>query len=194
MGFLSVLSFAHELAAARVQPGDIAVDATAGNGVDTAYLARLVGPKGRVHAFDIQEAALEATAGRLRKELPGQEDRVSLHLASHDRMLELVPEEAHGRVAAVMFNLGYLPGAAQEVITRPDTTLPALQSALELLRAGGVLTVAVYPGHDGGRAEADAVEAWAAALPTARYQAMCYRFLNAVNNPPYLIAIDKKER
>lgn len=192
MGFLSVLSFAHELAAARLRPGDCAIDATAGNGVDTLFLARAVGSGGRVHAFDIQDAALAATEARLAKELPEGRRRVFLHLASHDKMMERIPEEDHGKVAAVMFNLGYLPGADQTVITRPSTTLPALETALTLLRKEGVLTVAVYPGHEGGRTEADAVEEWAAGLPQGSFQTVSYRFLNQRNHPPYLIAAVKR--
>lgn len=194
MGFLSVLSFAQELAGSRIQPGDTAVDATAGNGVDTLFLAKAVGGNGAVHAFDIQEAALEKTRNRLMKELGESAGRVRLHLASHDRMDELVPEPDHGRVAAIMFNLGYLPGADHTVITRPGTTLPALNAAIRLLRPGGVLTVAVYPGHDGGRTEADAVEAWANGLPQEVCQVLCYRFMNQRNNPPYLIAAEKRQR
>lgn len=193
MGFVSILSFAQELAAARIQPGDVCIDATAGNGVDTLFLLKAAGAGGTVHAFDIQEAALANTRQRLAKELP--EDRLSgarLHLASHERMKELLPPEQHGRVAAAMFNLGYLPGADHSLITRPDTTLPALSAALELLRPGGVLTIAVYPGHEGGAAEAEAVSTWAAGLKQAEFQAMSYRFLNQRNNPPYLIAVEKR--
>lgn len=192
MGFLSVLSFAQELAAARIRPGDTAVDATAGNGVDTLFLAKAVGAKGAVHAFDIQDAALEKTRERLLREPAGGLGRVELHLASHDRMEDYVPVADHGRAAAVMFNLGYLPGADQSVITVPGTTLPALNAALSLLRPGGVLTVTVYPGHEGGRAEAEAVDAWAAELPQETCQALCYRFVNQHRQPPYLIAVEKR--
>jgi tRNA A58 N-methylase Trm61 len=45
-----------------VRPGDLAVDATAGNGQDAAALARLIGPAGTLHAFDIQEQAIQRTA------------------------------------------------------------------------------------------------------------------------------------
>ncbi|PNH03525.1 putative rRNA methylase ytqB, partial [Tetrabaena socialis] len=37
-----------------LRPGDTAVDATCGNGHDTLFLARAVGPGGHVFAFDIQ--------------------------------------------------------------------------------------------------------------------------------------------
>ena len=40
-----------------VRAGDTVIDATLGNGHDTLELARLVGPNGLVHGFDIQEKA-----------------------------------------------------------------------------------------------------------------------------------------
>ncbi|MDF2923264.1 MAG: hypothetical protein K0R57_2178 [Paenibacillaceae bacterium] len=194
MGFVSVLSFAQQLAAARIRPGETCIDATAGNGVDTLFLAKATGNGGMVHAFDIQEDALARTGHRLRQELPEAWTGIRLHHASHDRMTELVPREQHGAVAAVMFNLGYLPGSDHTVITRPDTTLPALDAALALLRQGGVLTVAVYPGHEGGAMEAEAVDRWAAGLKQEEFQAVNYRFLNQRNHPPYLIAVEKRQR
>jgi predicted methyltransferase len=192
MGFVSILSFAHELAAHRIQPGDVCIDATAGNGVDTLFLAKAAGSGGMVHAFDIQEAALANTQQRLSKELSERFTGVRLHLASHVHMKEIIPPEQHGKVAAIMFNLGYLPGADHSLITTPSTTLPALSDALLLLRQGGVLTIAVYPGHEGGQAEAEAVDAWAQGLKQAEYQAVTYRFLNQRNTPPYLIAVEKR--
>lgn len=192
MGFLSILSFAQQLAEARIHQGDVCIDATAGNGVDTVFLAKAVGSGGMVYGFDVQEAALNKTQERLSRELSHRFTGVRLLLASHHRMAELIPPEQHGAVAAIMFNLGYLPGSDQTVITRPSTTLPALESALSLLRQGGVLTIAVYPGHPGGQAEAEAVEAWAAALKQEEFQVMSYRFINQNNHPPYLIAVEKR--
>lgn len=37
-----------------LRPGDVAVDATAGNGHDTLFLAQAVGPSGTVYAIDVQ--------------------------------------------------------------------------------------------------------------------------------------------
>lgn len=42
-----------------------AIDATAGNGHDTLFLAGILGPQGEVAAFDIQPQALENTSARL---------------------------------------------------------------------------------------------------------------------------------
>jgi len=191
MGFLSILSFAHTIVRDRVRPGDIAVDATMGNGHDTLFLARLVGDAGHVYAFDIQEAALANTAERLASSgLPSS--RCTLLLDDHAAMAERLPASAVGEVSAVMFNLGYLPGADHTVVTRTASTLKALEAALAVLRVGGAVTVVVYPGHEGGADEAAAVEAWAAALDQSRYQSMAYRFLNQRNAPPYVIAVEKR--
>jgi len=199
MGFESVLSMARRLVAERLRPGGgdsrggPAVDATAGGGVDTLFLARTVGPGGCVYAFDVQEAALARTRERLAQHnADAGLARVELLLAGHERMLELAPAEAHGRVQAVMFNLGYLPGGDTAVITKPGTTLAAMEAALALLAPGGVLTAVLYPGHAGGDAEAQAVSAWAAGIPSAIAQAMQYRFVQKPH-APYLLALVKRQ-
>lgn len=216
MGFLSVLSMAHKLVGERVSPGDTVVDATCGNGVDTTFLARLVGPRGLVYGFDIQPEALERTrvrledgiranrapadaastagtdAGRAMPDL-GSADKqpVKLVLASHADMALHVDGSVRGRTAAVMFNLGYLPGADPSVITQPQSTVAALESALSLLRPGGIVTAVVYPGHAGGDLEADAVLRWASELPAPAGQAVLYRMAQKPESP-FLIAVEKK--
>ena len=51
----TALHFSHQLLKEVVEPGDFVIDATMGNGHDTAFLAELVGPSGEVFAFDIQK-------------------------------------------------------------------------------------------------------------------------------------------
>ena len=53
------MTCAHDWISRLVLPGDTVVDATAGNGHDTAFLARLVGPEGKVHAKQNPFAALK---------------------------------------------------------------------------------------------------------------------------------------
>ena len=244
MGFLSVLSFAHKLAQERVLPGDTVVDATVGGGVDTLFLAGLVGEGGRVYGFDVQREALDKTAARLAAanigcavdysgstkpdrgvamngEKPehagvglndeaqprgsttiverfadpahgGIHPRVLLVQRSHAEMAKTLHEQSHGNVAAVMFNLGYLPGFDQTVITTPESTLPALEAAFFLLRRGGIATIVVYPGHEGGDTEAAAVHNWASKLPGSAAQTVIYRMINRSDNAPYLIAVEKR--
>ena len=149
---------AHELLATTLQPGDLAVDATAGNGHDTLYLAQRVSPGGRVYAFDVQHRALDATAGKLYA--AGLRDNVNLCRTGHQDMLQRIPAAWHGRVAAITFNLGYLPGGDKQITTAATSTLAALEQSLQLLQNGGVLSVLAYRGHPGGAQEADAVQRW----------------------------------
>ncbi|CAH0122024.1 MULTISPECIES: class I SAM-dependent methyltransferase [unclassified Paenibacillus] len=205
MGFLSVLSFAHKLVKERVRSGDAVVDATVGTGVDTLFLAQAAGETGTVYGFDIQPQALALAEERLRKALgercriadgsgpEGGRANVRLLLRSHAELAAALPAPLHGRIAAVMFNLGYLPAAFADtgVITLAETTLPALEGALAVLKPGGIATIVLYPGHEGGGAEADAVERWCAALPGTTAQAVIYRMLQK-SDAPYMIALEKK--
>ncbi|URJ52874.1 class I SAM-dependent methyltransferase [Paenibacillus polymyxa] len=193
MGFLSVLSYAHQLVAARVQPGDTAIDATVGTGADTLFLAKAAGKRGRVYGFDIQQEALHCARRRLEENASPSLAEVSLLLQGHEQMREAVPDMLHGKVAAVMFNLGYLPseGADPTVITHTDSTLVALDAALHLLRPRGILTAVLYPGHAGGSEEADAVLQWASALPVSSGQSIIYRQLQRAASP-FVVAVEKK--
>jgi len=149
-------AWAHEIVAGAVKSGDLAVDATAGNGHDTVFLAGLVGEQGRVVAIDVQASAIESA--RARVAAAGLAGRVDFFHECHAQLATRVEREA----GAVMFNLGYLPGADHAVMTRPEETLVAIEAARGLLRPGGVLTIVCYPGHAGGDREAAAVVEWAA--------------------------------
>ncbi|MEZ6060971.1 MAG: FAD-dependent oxidoreductase [Planctomycetaceae bacterium] len=142
---------AQQLVAEVVKPGDTVIDATVGNGFDTCHLSRLVGDAGLVIGFDIQEAALASTTQRLQAH--GLQN-VRLILRGHET---LNSEVSPLSVAAVMFNLGYLPRGDKKVITSPETTVPAIQQAAEALRAGGIMTILAYRGHAGGPEEGTAV-------------------------------------
>ncbi|MEZ5940132.1 MAG: class I SAM-dependent methyltransferase [Planctomycetaceae bacterium] len=137
-----------------VKPGEFVVDATIGNGYDTLFLTQLVGPAGIVHGFDIQSSAIQGT----RERVCGFAGQIVLHQASHAEMLAHLPQGMVGNVAALMFNLGYLPGSDKSCITTTESTLEGLRQSLQLLRSGGILTVLAYPGHPGGWEEAAAVE------------------------------------
>lgn len=144
---------AQSLVAAVVSEGETVVDATAGNGYDTEFLLQLVGHAGRVIACDIQSEAIAATRRRC-----SAATNLTLHQGDHAAILtELVEGDAF-RVAAVMMNLGYLPGGDKSLTTTVDSTLSALQASLHLLRGGGILSVLAYVGHPGGKEEAAAVE------------------------------------
>lgn len=135
-----------------LQPGELAIDGTAGNGHDTLFLARQVGPTGTVLACDLQPAALSRTAERLRE---AEIDHVDLIAGDHAELGTWLV--GRGPVAAAMFNLGYLPGGDKSITTSPAGTLRALHAVAEALRPGGGLSVIAYPGHRGGAEETTSV-------------------------------------
>lgn len=187
-GLRGAVALSHHFLRGRVRPGDCAVDATCGNGRDTLLLAQLVGPDGRVWAFDVQEHAMAAT--RLRLEEAGCLAQTELVLAGHERLAALVREP----LRAVVFNLGYLPGGDRQVVTEPDKSVAALQQAAQLLAAGGIITVCVYTGHPGGTEEGAAVAGWGAALDPMRFNVWQSRQLNRPGTAPYLMVVERTER
>lgn len=169
-----------------INKGDIVIDATMGNGYDTKYLAEKVGENGLVYSFDVQEEAIKSTKKRLEKaELI---DRVNLILDGHQNMDMYVNKE----VSCVMFNLGYLPRAKHKVITKPETTLEAIKKSLELLKPNGVVSIAIYTGHEGGMDECDEVFEYVSKLDQSEFSVLNCNFVNQINHPPRLIMIEKK--
>jgi predicted methyltransferase len=154
---------AHDVIAGHVHAGDTGIDATMGNGHDTLFLAQLVGKTGHVYAFDVQQQAIDQTRGRL--EMSGAAEQVTLINGDHAKMAGLLPPGVAGSAAAVVFNLGYLPGGDKNVTTGAESTLNALDASLELIKPGGIISLLVYVGHAGGMKEHDAILEWLAGLP-----------------------------
>lgn len=184
-GLGSAVHLVQHLLSESVKIGGTAVDATAGRGNDTLFLARLVGPEGRVFSFDTQEKALHST--RMLLENAGMAERVSLVKAGHEDMDRYVS----GPVDTVVFNLGYLPGGDHSFITRPESTVRALKSALGLLRPGGRVGLVIYTGHPGGMDECEAVENTAACLDGALFSVIKITVLNRAAIAPVVIVIEK---
>lgn len=159
----SLLEMAHEAAGKVLVGGDLAVDATLGNGCDAVHLALCVGPRGRVIGFDVQAEAIAASRARLGS--AGLVDRVVLLAESHERVAARASELGEGRpLRVVMFNLGYRPGGSHAIVTEAGTTVAALEAAFSELATPGLITVVSYVGHAGGRAEHEAVRRWAGGL------------------------------
>lgn len=167
MSTFSLVQQAHSALSEILANSDLAIDATVGNGHDTLFLAEEVGKEGTVYGFDIQESALDTAHRRLQE--AGLAGNVSLYHAGHEAMAVVLPESLAGQVKAVMFNLGYLPGGDKGRTTGINTTLAALEQARSFLAPGGAVSVLAYTGHPGGREEAEAVKAWAAALSPEFY-------------------------
>lgn len=180
-----VIQYAQKLLQMSVSEGDIAVDATAGNGHDTLFLANLVGDDGYVYAFDIQKEAVDATLHRLLDN--ALEHRAIVLNDGHENIANYVTKP----VAGAIFNLGYLPGSDHDIVTKPNTTIQALESLLKLLKVGGMIVLVVYHGHEGGKEERDEVIRFVSDLPQKNVHVLRYEFINQKNDPPFIIALEK---
>jgi predicted methyltransferase len=180
---------AHEFLRLRVAPGGHALDATAGQGQDADFLARLLGPEGTVHACDIQPAALQATRHRWMGIDEPKAD-LHLHLLGHEVVHDALRAAGVTQLQAIMFNLGYFPNGGRKLVTQATTTLAALRALLPMLAPGGALTVVAYPRHAGGREEMAAVIDWASHLPALACRAHHLQPLNLGPLRPQLIAVE----
>ncbi len=162
---IPLTELAHNLIREVLRPGDMAIDATAGNGHDTQFLAETVGRDGTVYAFDIQPAAISITAQRL--DAAGLTN-CRLILGSHADLHSSLRADSRP-LKAVMLNLGYLPGGDKQQTTRIETTLAAIEQGLKLMSDGGIMTILAYIGHDGGADEAAGVERLLNTLPAAHF-------------------------
>lgn len=183
-GFQPTVQLAHRWLDDFLLPGATAVDATVGNGYDTLYLARKVGPDGRVFGFEIQEQALHNTAEMLKNE--GFQENVKLFHTGHENMAEYIK----GEVNVIIFNLGYLPGGDHSIVTRPNTTVRAVTDGLDLLKNGGVICLVIYTGHPGGEEEELHLEQFLRGLDKQRFCVTKLNFLNR-NKAPYIIMVEK---
>lgn len=154
---------AHLAWEAHLHAGGLFVDATAGNGLDTLFLARLTGPRGTVIAMDIQKSALERTAARL--SLSSLAERVTLIHADHANLDHILRENAKGQPDLVCFNLGYLPHGDHRICTQTASTHAACQAAATSLAPGGYLSLIAYRGHPGAMEETEMITRWIAGLP-----------------------------
>ena len=163
----------------------LAVDATAGNGYDTLFLAAHTQPDCRIWALDIQAQALEKTKTRLTE--AHLENKVFFCRHSHAELLKVIPEPPD----CIVFNLGYLPGGDHTMTTQAATTLPALGQALQLLRPGGWCSVMMYPGHEAGKIERELLLTWASSLERTTASVSHWHMVNHQEGAPELLLLEK---
>ena len=181
----NALALSHDYMSRCVKAGDVVIDATAGNGNDTLFLAELVGENGKVFAFDIQEAAILNTKKRLRD--AGVSDWCEVIADGHENMEKYVKQS----VKAVMFNFGRLPGGDVNLFTKPETSIQAIKMALHLVEKDGLVTLAIYYGGPNGFGEKDAILAFLKELDNRQYSVLYQEFINYPNNAPILVCITK---
>lgn len=178
-----VLQYAKTLLTQTIEEGATVIDATAGNGHDTLFLAKLVGNTGHVYAFDIQQQALDHTKERL----GSYASRVTLINDGHEMVTNYVAQP----IDAAIFNLGYLPGGDHSIVTIATTTIEAIDRMLDLLIVGGIIILVIYHGHAGGAIERDAIIQHVSQYDQKYVHVLQYQFLNQKNTPPFIIALEK---
>ena len=172
----------------HLSEGEVAVDFTMGNGNDTLFLSKAVGEQGRVYAFDIQNEALISTEAHLKAN--GAPENYTLICDSHHRVKDYVKE----RIKVGMFNLGYLPRSGKKgVTTMRETTMPAVEAAIDLLLPDGALIIAIYPGHLEGALEGDMLREYFKTLSRFRSCASEFHILNSPDSP-YFFLVEKSPR
>lgn len=182
---LNTLAMIHDFLRQHIREGAFCIDATAGKGRDTALLCRLAGPTGRVLSFDIQSEAVEQTRTLLAQEGLNAE----VILDSHANMDQYA---SPGQVDAIVFNLGRLPGGDPNIFTRAETSLPAIECGLRLLRPGGIMAIALYYGKENGYQERDAVLSFLETLDDRNYSVLSCHWQNRRSDPPMPIFIWKE--
>ncbi len=171
--------------------GDLVVDGTVGNGYDTLKLAELVGSDGTVYGFDTQKDALASAFARL--EEANLEGQCNMIQDSHHKMRAHIHPESWGKIGAVIFNLGYLPGGEKSHTTKRETTLLAIEESLDLIKIDGLVSITLYGGHEEGASEKQAVLEFAEKLDSRKYHVGYVSFVNQKNNPPEILWITKKK-
>lgn len=187
--FSQITSWCHTVIQSLAPEGGLYIDATMGKGNDTLFLCRLAGERGRVLAFDIQEEALRAT-----KELLcgyQMENRARLILDGHEHMDQYADRES---ADVICFNFGYLPGGDHSIATRPETSVDAVRSGLDILKSGGMMSLCIYSGGDTGFEEKRALLSFLRTLPPREYTVIVNEYYNRENHPPMPVFIFKNER
>lgn len=173
----------------KLKTAKLVVDATAGNGQDTLFMAANTPENTVVLSFDVQESAIQAT-----QKLLSQHNlltKVKLYCVSHTDINHYLNKTM---IDIAMFNLGYLPGDNHRVVTKTDSTLLAVKQVIEYLNEGGVLSIVAYPGHEEGLQEEQELYKFLAVLPTKNFTVLRSNMLNHVNNPPILYIIEKVKK
>ena len=182
---LTAVKFVQDFLTSCLAEPKLLVDATCGNGGDTAFLCRLAGKEGRVLGFDIQPEAIASTE----RNLAAKGLSAELHCDSHANLLQYVTP---GTADAVMFNFGWLPGADHKVFSHASSSIPALEAALDALRPGGVLSAILYSGRVIGSDEKTEILNWMRTLPLSRCTVLVCGFANWAETAPLPCFVLKK--
>jgi hypothetical protein len=158
------------------------------NGHDSLVLSKLALKEGEgtLYCIDIQQNAIIDTEKRLVAELGVKlvYERIKMFCCNHEKFPDELKEAT---VAAVVYNLGYLPGThadgERRVVTSTESTNKSLNAALKLLRKGGILSATAYRGHASGIAETQMCQDFFASLDPKQWRVFAHNPINTANSP-----------
>lgn len=165
----------------------IYVDATAGNGYDTLFIAKMLKEDGFIYSFDISEKAVFNTQ-KLLCDNDIKSENIKIINDSHENIDKYIADK---KITAAIFNLGYLPNSDKNTATVAKSTICALEKILNMLADKGVVTICSYIGHD-NREEDSAVSSYLLSLDKKAYEISRTEMINRVG-APVLYLIIKKE-
>lgn len=185
MIYKNAVILSHQFVRSHVSEGSIVVDATMGNGYDTLFLSELVGAKGKVYSFDIQELAIKNTKKLLKNKL--NNNNCILIKDNHQNIKKHVTDD----IDCAMFNLGYLPGGDKSKTTLVNSTKKAIDQCMDILNIGAIISICLYHGHEQGMDEKRLLEDYLSTLDLKRFTVLWTEFKNGINYPPIHIIIQK---
>ena len=175
-----------------LKKGDIAIDATCGNGLDSLFLAQTIlqNGNGKLFCFDIQQEAITNTHDLLKKNLSQKDfSNVEFLLQSHED-LSIIKNQP---IKLIVYNLGYLPKGDKSLTTMTKTTLLSIKSAMDHLSSIGAISLTCYPGHEEGKKEEKALIDFLSALPSQKWHICYHKWINRQNSPT-LLWIERKRQ
>lgn len=171
----NISELAHNIVKTHCLNTNLAIDATLGNGYDTDFLSRIFR---KVYAFDIQSDVIDQNKAKGLK-------NVEYILDSHENFLKYITS-----ADCIMYNLGFLPGGDKSITTLTSSTISSMQMATNILNSNGIISIAIYEGHQEGRREKDAIMNFVSTLPKNKFGVMSHSVINR-ENAPSLIIIEK---
>ena len=160
---------------------NVAVDMTLGNGYDSKLILEKLNPK-KLYSFDIQSVAIENS-----KKLLSNYKNYHLILDSHSNFDKYISE----KIDFAMYNLGYLPKGDKNITTNFTDVSISLKKLLVQLNNQGIVFITFYVGHSFGKYESEKIPSMLQDLNQKEYSVLKFTFENHINNPLFVIMIQK---
>lgn len=162
----------------------VIVDMTAGNGYDSLRILKMHPNYEKIYIYDIQKQAIDNT----KKLLSSYAFTNCIYLnKSHDDLSDI-----NEGIDFAIYNLGYMPGASKELVTRSESTIKSLKELFKKLNNGAVVVITTYPGHDEGFREDNNIYELLKSLDQKEYNVLKLEFINQKNKPCKTYILEKR--